>query len=505
MTTRPEALLLGARARLVAIVGAACALAACASIYGIDAPDIVEAGVGDASTDGTVVGEAGLDGGATDADGGVDSAVADSALMDSAIIVPDASTCGEAPDETVGVFVAPSGADSSACGSSIAPCLTIQNGITRAVSLSKANVYVATGTYSEAITLTGGITVWGGWTIEAGDGGDVWSGICSSPIGAVTLQPTTSNITVTANALGASPAGLKTLTILSKPQANVAAGESLYGVFATGTTTLVLENVDITMGNGGDGAPGYMADGGVEGNPVCNPGDGGPGAPGGSDGGGADAGSFTPSGYQPAAGDLGGTGNPGSNGSPDDAGTCVHCVSCAAPVNLGCESSDAGTSCGDPGGSGCGGGGGNGGGPGGGGGSSIAVFAWGGATVSIAGGALTAGNGGQGGAGGSGGPGGAGVAGLTGQNGTSCVVNCNISGFELSCPSSTSGEGQGSLGTKGGNGSGGGAGGGGSGGWSCGIVQGGGGTVVASPLATLGNYGFGVGGGANGKSQQVCP
>jgi hypothetical protein len=125
----------------------------------------------------------------------------------------------------------------------------------------------------------------------------------------------------------------------------------------------------------------------------------------------------------------------------------------------------------------------------------------------VIGGTMTPGNGGQGGAGGSGGPGGAGGTGLTGQNGNSCTVNCNIVGVELTCPSATSGEGQGSLGTTGGNGSNGGAGGGGAGGWSCAIAQVDAANVSAPLPAILnhGNYGAGVGGGKPGQTMQVCP
>jgi hypothetical protein len=501
---------LGVRARLVAVSGAACMLAACASIFGIDEPD-VDLGFDSGASDGTVVGEgATSDGGASDAldgsavqDGSSEAApdaTPDGFSMD--VFVPDASVCGLVPDATMGVFVAPNGADNSACGSSLAPCLTIQYGISRANG--KPNVYVASGSYAESILLTPGTTVWGGWSVEVGDGGDVWTGICApaNPIGAVTIQPTTSNVTVTANMSGA-PVGLKTLTILSKPQANVTAGESLYGVFATGAANLTLDNVDVTVGNGGDGTSGYTAGGGIEGNPVCNPGDGGPGAPGGPDGGGAAVGSFTEGGYQPAAGDTGGLGVAGSSGRPDDAGTCVGCVSCTAVAIVGCQSAANGMSCGGPGGSGCGGGGGNGGGPGGGAGSSIGVFVWG-ATVTAAGGTIEAGNGGQGGIGGSGGAGGAGGTGTTGQNGTSCTVDCNIVGVEVTCPSSTSGAGQGSVGTTGGSGSRGGAGGGGAGGWSCAILQGTGASVAYSAVLVHHNSGSSPGGGASGMSGDTC-
>jgi hypothetical protein len=518
----------GARARLVMTIGATCTLAACASIYGIDAPDIVDdGGVGDdgsdgtsidSSTDGTVVGEGATDGSATDArdgdatsaDGAADSTADGSTdggadAMDSAIVVPDASVCGAVPDPSVGVFVAPNGLDGTACGSSTSPCLTIQKGIMQANG--RPNVYVATGTYAEAITLIAGITVWGGWTIEAGDGGDAWSGICapSNPVGSVIIQPTMNNITVTASALGGA-AVLKTLTLESKPQANVAPGESLYGVFATGSTTLTLDNVDITLGNGGDGSPGSMAGAGAEGEPVCNSGDGGPGTPTGSDGGGAEAGAFAATGYQPSAGEIGGNGEPGASGRVDDAGTCVSCVNCAVPV-LYCTSTATTPSCGDAGGSGCGGGGGYGGGAGGGGGSSIAIYVWG-ATVTVAGGKITAGNGGQGAAGGSGGPGGPGGTGTTGNSGTQCVTNCNIGGLQLlSCPSPTMGEGQGSIGTTGGTGSRGGWGGAGAGGWACAIYEGADASVQYSVSTALnrGNYGTSPAGGALGKSGDTCP
>ena len=60
------------------------------------------------------------------------------------------------------IFVAKTGSDSAA-GTIDAPLLTIQAGIDKAATSGKRDVYVATGVYSESISLKAGIAVYGGY------------------------------------------------------------------------------------------------------------------------------------------------------------------------------------------------------------------------------------------------------------------------------------------------------------------------------------------------------
>ncbi|MCC6622109.1 MAG: hypothetical protein IT385_12675 [Deltaproteobacteria bacterium] len=62
-----------------------------------------------------------------------------------------------------GVFVARTG-DDSAAGTIDDPLLTVQAGVDRAASLGRRDVYVATGVYAESVTLTSGVTVYGGYS-----------------------------------------------------------------------------------------------------------------------------------------------------------------------------------------------------------------------------------------------------------------------------------------------------------------------------------------------------
>lgn len=73
------------------------------------------------------------------------------------------------------IFVAKSGEDTSACGTMEAPCLTIQKGIDRASS--GQDVLISVGTYSEAITLKNGVSIYGGY-----DAANAWSRSASNVV-----------------------------------------------------------------------------------------------------------------------------------------------------------------------------------------------------------------------------------------------------------------------------------------------------------------------------------
>jgi hypothetical protein len=419
----------------------------------------------------------------------------DGALPDG--VVPD---CTQPPDDSAGVFVATSGSDvveGGSCGlSRSSPCRSIGAGLsTASTTAGHSIVYVAAGTYTEKVTLANGITVQGGWHV-GGDGGTEWTYDCVSPASQVTIQaPSTSNTTVVASS-GSST--LTAVTVLSKTSAS--AGQSLYGIFAGGSSTSVtLNDVVVRVANAGDGATGTTGATGSSPSSTCSAGDGVSPTGSGAAGSAATAGGFASAGWVPGTGGTGGSGTAGDNGTAGGAGALTPYPGCT-PVALNCVSSTAicDGGAGKPGCSGGGGGGGNG---GGGGGSSIALFVFS-ASVTVNGGSFTAGNGGKGGPGGGGGSGASGSAGQPGAQ-TTCISSACGTPIPAICQPVAFGNNfadGGSPGGTGGSGSNGGPGGGGAGGDSYAVVTASGGrvTISGSPGLSSGTGGTGSGGGATG-------
>ena len=401
-----------------------------------------------------------------------------------------------------GIFVAPNGSSDPSCGTAANPCGSIQTAINRAHDTSATpNVYVADGSYSEAITLKSGVTVIGGWTPSTTA---AWTRDCNDRATQV-HAPGGSGTAVTAAAFPSGGASkLSTLSIVSDDPSRTP-GESLVGLSATGVnTSLSLVWVTITTGHAGDGAPGPAGDAGSAGGVCSSTGDAAPGSSVGTTGEGADAGVFTSTSFVPVSGQPGGPGGAGENGGPGTDAGCVTCVQCTGAL---CSPSFQSTACGSPGQPGCGGGGGGGGGGGAGGGSSVALFVWD-ATVHLSNTTLSAGAGGNGGAGGAGGPGGPGGMGMAGAPGASCAVKCT--GVLTGCPTMSDNGAGGGAGGAGGAGAAGGVGGDGSGGDSFAIIEGGNGAVQVDQGSQLLYASGGTGGpdggnGAPGRSGSEGP
>jgi hypothetical protein len=489
---------LGWRARNALVL--LCSLPGCADVWGFQ--DLAVESDDGSSPDGMIV----VDDATVRVDGGKSGVEdAEPSLDGGADGIPgfDAGNCGVTMVDTVqGVFVASGGMDSSGCGTEPnSPCASIGAGIATATANARGVVYVSAGTYVERLTLPAGISVQGGWH-WGGNGGTEWAFDCSAtPESVVTVQaPSSSNMTVVANSNNGSST-LSTLTVLSKPAAAVSAGESLYGIFATGANTqLTLTDVVVTMQAGGAGTPGSMGSAGAAPASTCSSGDGvSPGMPGFVGTAGLEA-SVSSTGFATHTGGTGGNGTPGDNGMAGSDATSVSYSACvhAPPA---CTSGQA-MCTGTPGVNGCGGGGGLGGTGGAGGGSSVAIFADD-ATVTVTAGVLQAGNGGNGGGGGGGS---FGVSGSVGANGQDVVCpnsmcasasSCTVTGSTTSVPG-------GAAGGAGGQGSNGGQGGGGSGGDSYAILTGGMATgrltLSASSQPELVAGQPGLGGGSNGPN-----
>jgi len=426
----------------------------------------------------------------------------------------DAGNCTSAVDPAHGVFVARTGTDGAGCGTTTAtPCQSIGAGIATALAnvdgAMRNIVYVAAGRYTEKVTLSGGVTVQGGWHW---DGTSTWTFECVQPAESVVVvqAPPADNMTVVATADDGKTTTLSTLTVLSKPSANP--GESLYGIFATGANTVIaLTDVVVTMQAGGNGAAGTMGDAGAPAAGSCSSGDGASATTIGSTGTAGAAGTFSSTGYTTHSGGTGGNGSAGDNGAAGTTpGATVPYTNCGASQ---CTQTAQMSCVGGPGVPGCSGGGGIGGTGGAGGGSSVAVFAKD-STVTITAGGYLAGNGGNGGAGGAGGPGAPGTSGGPGPS-SLCITNawgpCDGGASNTCMPTGTvTAAGSTIPGTAGGSGSNGGQGGGGAGGNSYAVLMGGLAAgklnIAGSPALSVGKAGAGgAGGGPPGNAAATGP
>ena len=487
------------------------------SAGGIVVPGSGGSGAVDANLDSEAVDFAVEDGGSPDdvpAGGEVLDAVGE-LLADVVAPTPDGTDACSArsADDSTGIFVSPSGAAGASCGTRQAPCASVQVGIANAKNSARAWVYVAPGLYVESISLVAGVSLDGGWSVQ----GDAWAPDCSAQASstAVIQAPADKNITVLADALGGA-SSIRRITVLSKAQTDVLAGESLYGIFARGISTILsIDSVVVTMASAGVGASGVQgAPGAAASTTGCSPSADGAHGSTGTTGVGSDYG-FTNAGYIQSNGYPGGNGGTGQNGSSatagSNSGTCWPVSSCNDQVGCTgwCPTTPVLMYNNNPGLPGCGGPGGTGGMPGHGGGSSFALYVWD-AQVALAHSELEAGSGGRGGDGGAGGPAAFGAPGAPGQSmpcDQSTVVAVGSGGADRRCQvlwvSQLPG---GAPGGSGGDGGQGGPGGPGGGGWSCAYYRGGNGLIDLT-TTSLGHGDPGQGGspsGSPGLAMDAC-
>jgi hypothetical protein len=433
---------------------------------------------------------------------GIEDGILDTSLQSEAGVVICESDSGLQVD-TSQVFVsAGSDADDSVCGDDQSPCKSITAGIAALAKTRGAHlIYVSDGTYNESIrfpnlaAFPNGLEIQGGWHTRGTNPSRQWVQVCAGSL----TDPTqianivgVENVTVHAEDIG----GSATLTNLLIKSRAPKPGESVFGIFASNSTRLTLNQVIVALGNGGDGA------GGITGNeagvaPVtCPPADGADGSAG-EPGGGAPATTFGLTGASTGVATSGSPGTAGHNGEPGLDGGCIACVSCPVGSILSSCGAAAGSSCGARGIPGCGGLAGEPGGPGQSGGSTIGIFAWGGAVI-VNGGSIQSGVGGKGGSGGSGGAGGAGSPGESGADGGACPTTCTSAAVCLGNGNIGEGIGGGRGGT-GGLGGPGGVGGGGAGGDSYAIYSGIDASVLVDGGATV-KAGLGGDQGGNGAA-----
>ena len=442
--------------------------------------------------------DAGADSADASADATLDQAAPTDTSDDTAMNAADASCPPVAAG--VGVFVRMGGSSSSGCGSQGNPCGTVQLGITTAAGTGMT-VFVAPGSYPESLILASGVTVSGGWSAS-------WTRTCDPT--AVKITTTTSDRVAFANNLGGgTPATLDTLTLANDSVATT--GQSLYGVFVVGSF-VKLTDVLVTVAAGGAGSNGLGGSNGGPARPPCSAGTGASGTTA-TLGMAGTNGTYAASGFVlGSAGTGGGNGTAGADGTAPGGADCDTTM-CFGPCNKetapdGCtaNSPPQGGCCSGAGTSGCGGSPGTGGGGGSGGGSSIALFAWGNAEVSISGGSLASGNGGAGGMGGAGGSGTMGTAGAAGDPYTE-DEGCATGTTFPACATAKRTLAGGAAGGMGGNGTGGGAGGGGAGGDSYAYYADPSSTVTpgSDTMLVPGSFGAGGSGGTAGPNGNAGP
>lgn len=396
------------------------------------------------------------------------------------------------------IFVATTGNNSNP-GTRAQPKLTITNAITTAAAQGKTAIYISQGTYNERVTLTNGISLYGGYSAA-----NNWARSTSY---IVTVSTST---VVSGRVIGISGTNITSTTVIDRVNVttgtNSSSGGSNYGVYCNTCTGLTIKNSSITSGNaaagtaGTNGSPGASGTNGSPGNAGSCDGNGaGPvggtggtngtcsrtGGAGGQAGGttGSNNGSAGNSGVGGAGGGSGGaTGDPGLPGGTGTSGASVSNGSNGTGGSGGTVTTSFWLS--NTGNSGSTGPNGNGGGGGGGGGAQTgSVF-------------IDDGYGNSGGGGGAGGCGGTFATGGTGGGGSFGIFLLNSTGITLTANTITSGNG-GNGGQAGTGGTGGAGGSGGTGGTTCLSEVGRGGNGGAGSAGGNGGHG---GGGAGGPS-----
>jgi hypothetical protein len=364
-------------------------------------------------------------------------------------------------------------------------------------------VYVAPGTYAASVELPAGVTIEGGWLA------DTWLPDCGAATPAAVLEGSAAGATILAKDIGGS-ARLRYLSVRSRPHSALSAGESAYGVIASGETThLELDHADITSASAADGGKGGSPHAaGLRTGTCQTPGSGQDSNDVGAAGATRPA-SFTSAGYVTGDGATGAPGASGDNGLLGPVGACqAGFVNACIWVGLGPGHTCAFGAramqevCGAPGLPGCGGLPGAGGSGGQGGGASIALYVWR-ADVTVHGGKIVAGDAGSGGPGGAGGQGGLGSQGQAAAPAYLASDSCGMATTAEACVAFNRAipvQG-GAAGTAGARGAPGGKGGGGSGGSSFAIFHAGAPALAVQGAAVVaGSPGLGADGAPNGLS-----
>lgn len=166
--------------------------------------------------------------------------------------------------ECAAIFVSASGNNANA-GTKSQPVQSITAGISKAIALGKTQVYVSKGTFLEKLTLSNGISIYGGYDAGAG-----WSRSAGNITEIYVYMPETNVMGVQGNAITL-PTTLDRMTITTDNATG--SGRNNYGVYCNGCTGLALKNLVITAGKGSAGlagAEGIAGSNGAAGNNGSN-------------------------------------------------------------------------------------------------------------------------------------------------------------------------------------------------------------------------------------------
>jgi len=284
---------------------AACAVVACADVFGVHNADV--------------------DGG-FDLDGGLDAPMdvqPDYVLGDAIEFDVNTAAC-DGGITVVGadaaVWVSATGTDTDDCGTQETPCATIGHALGVAGSTTKY-VYLDQATFRENVSLgatQSGMTIQGGFQRDAG-----WTPSCDDSLS--TIWPLDDGGPAAVDIQGAPDVTLRLMTVRSKTNGDPGTGESVYAVRVENSDPVALENVTLIAQHGGDGKWGTGGSQAVG----CTSGTSGTGGNG-STGISGGPGTFGPNGFTP---DTAGSGGPGALGTstPGSSGNQVSCIVSCTP------------------------------------------------------------------------------------------------------------------------------------------------------------------------------
>ncbi|WP_434041609.1 MULTISPECIES: hypothetical protein [Sorangium] len=160
----------------------------------------------------------------------------------------DANCDGIDGDASLAVFVAPTGSDASP-GTRQAPKVSVMGGINEAVLTGKTQVYISQGTYIGRVTLSSGVSLYGGYDATAG-----WARSAASIV-EIRSGSTTGGYLAAVEGLNINaPTTLDRLTI--RTSTATLAGASNYAMRCVSCTAVTLRNSRLEAGGGGPGAAG---------------------------------------------------------------------------------------------------------------------------------------------------------------------------------------------------------------------------------------------------------
>jgi hypothetical protein len=170
----------------------------------------------------------------------------------------DANCDGIDGDVTDAIFVSATTGNNANPGTKALPMLTINAGISAAVSSGKTQVYISSGNYNERVNLTNGISLYGGYSATSN-----WARSASNIVNITGTLVSGTVIGIQGSSITASTTvNMITVNTIN----NVSAGGSNYAIHCVSCTGLSITNCNLTAGNGAAGTTGANGNAGSAGN-----------------------------------------------------------------------------------------------------------------------------------------------------------------------------------------------------------------------------------------------